>query len=361
MAFAVVTLTHLEMIDISNTAAMDENGRMIALRVLHYVSPVLVLVYYAVTRTIATCYLHKPSKRAGKNARRYSAIVLLLAIVATLVGQAITYIAQALVQDGYLATQDCVIYVLASVFAFGFLALYLIETIQPLWYPQVGACMVAVAFEIPITALQALVGSKSSEFDSLRLALHALRSLLLSVLCLSACWYGLNDRPQGAKRSSDTEPLLSNGANGSTHKADYGAVSDSDEDYDDGGSDSDDDEPENVKKLKEDQQKRLQESGSWLSYLKEYGIFLPMVIPYKDRFIQGCVALVALILVAERFLNVLIPRQLGIITQEIADNYGTGMLPWRSIGVWMGLSLLGSRAGISVIQNIAEYPIQQCE
>jgi ABC-type transport system involved in Fe-S cluster assembly fused permease/ATPase subunit len=253
------------------------------------------------------------------------------------------------------------------VFAYGFLALYLLETSQPLWYPQLGSYAVGTALEIPLAALQALVEPPSGSFESLRLALQVVRSLLLCCLCVSAAWYALDDKFFSAKNQVETEPLLSNQANGSTAKANYGATpkgdgDDDDDDFDDGGStdiDSDGDEPAQIKELKEQQRKRLQESGSWLNYFKQYRIFIPMVIPQKNRFVQGCMAIVGVVLIAQRFLNVLVPRQLGIMTQELSDSYGTGIFPWRSVVIWMVLSWLGSQAGIHIIENVAEFPVQQ--
>ena len=299
---------------------LDE--RAISLRVLRYIAPLSVLVYYTASRIIATCFLHKPTKKAGTKPRRYSAIILLLTIVTTFIAQAITYIIQALIQPGWWATQDCVIYVLASVFAYGFLALYLLETSHPLWYPQLGSYVVGAALETPLAALQALVEPPSGNFESLRLALQVVRSLLLCCLCVSAAWFALDDKFFSAKHQVEAEPLLSNHANDTTNKTNYGATSkkdddnDNDEDFDDGGStdiDSDADEPSQIKELKEQQRKRLQESGSWLNYFKQYRIFVPMVIPRNNRFVQGCMVMVGLVLIAQRFLNVLVPRQLGIM------------------------------------------------
>ena len=340
---------------------LDERATF--LRILRYVAPLSVLIYYAAARTVSACFLHKPTKKAGARLRRYSAIILLLTVVTTFIAQAITYICQALIQPGWWARQDCVVYVLASVLAYGLLAIYLLETSHPLWYPQLGSYAVGAAFEIPLAALQALVEPQGNNFGSLRLALQVVRSLLLCCLVVSAAWYALDDKFFSAKDQAETEPLLSNQANGTTTKTNYGATPKDDDadDYDDGDSDpdSDGDEPAQIKEIKEQQRKRLAESGSWINYFKQYRIFIPMIIPRRNRFVQGCMTVVGLVLIADRFLNVLIPRQLGIMTQELSDSYGTGVFPWRPIVIWMVLTWLGSSAGLSIIENIAELPVQQ--
>lgn len=339
---------------------MNKTGT--ALNVLHYLAPVLVLVYYITARIIATCFLHQPSKRAGETQRRYIAIALLITVNTTLVAQAVTYFVQSLTQSHWWATQDCVVYILASIFVYGYLTLYLLENTQPLWHPQFGSCLVAAALEIPIAVLQALTEPSNDDFAFSRVALHVARTLLLTGFCLSTGWYLLNDRLRKVNDEDDTEPLLSNGADASNAKTNYGAVPENDEDFDDGDStdiDSDMDEPEQIKELKMQQRKRLQESGSWLSFLKEYKIFIPMLLPSRDRFVQGCLAVIGLVLVAERFLNVLVPRQLGIITNELASGHGNGVFPLQPVAVWMVLSWLNSHAGVYLIQSIAEFPVQQ--
>ena len=343
--------------------AVHHDERRTTLQILHYLAPLLVIIHYAAARTVAACSLHKPSLRAGAKLRRLSAIILLLVVVLSFIAQAITYIVQALIQPGYWAGQDYVIYVLASVFAYGFLALYLAETKEPLWYPQIGSYAIGLALETPIAALQALVERDNNEFEFLRLALQVVRSLLLCCLLFSAAWYALRDRFRSVKLHDATEPLLNGEENATVHKTGGVAVdADDDVNSDDGNGsddDSDVDEPAHIKELKRSQKKRLKESGSWMQYFKQYKIFLPMVVPKKNRYVQGCLAIVGVILIVQRFLNVLIPSQLGKVTQELADGAGTGIFPYRTVLIWMFLSWLGSNAGLSIIQNLAEFPVEQ--
>ena len=343
-------------------AIMGRDSDIVALQTLHYITPVLVLVYYGFARSIAACFLHQPSKHAGDRTRRMVAIGLLLAAISTLVAQSITYFIQSLRQRGWWAPQDCVIYVLASIFAYGFLALDLLENKQPIWHPHFGSCLVAMALEIPTAALQALNEPIDDDFAFTRLALHEARSMVFVGFCLSAGWYALKDRMRNVGKDGDAEPLLSTGANGSPANPEYGAVPEHAEDSDDGDLDdidSDEDEPDQNKELKKQQRKRLKESGSWLNYLKEYRIFIPMLLPYRERFVQGCLVLIGFVLIVERFLNILVPRQLGIITDDLATGNGNGVFPWRNLLIWMLLSWLNSSAGVHVVKSLAEFPVQQ--
>lgn len=51
--------------------------------------------------------------------------------------------------------------------------------------------------------------------------------------------------------------------------------------------------------------------------------FIPYIWPIRNRRLQGFAGIVGFCLLAERILNVLVPRQLGIITDKLAK--GTGL------------------------------------
>ena len=204
-----------------------------AIRVLHYLVPTVTLAYFYSARIIATCFLHKPTKKAGIIPRRYSAISLLAGAITALVAQAVTYFVQSLAHHGLWATQDSVVYTLASTFAYGTLVLAILENRTPVWHPFLGATLVAFALELPITVLYALFRSRD-DFAFSRLALQLVKSLLLLCFCLSQAWYALHDRPLNQDDLAETEPLLPSTTNGNAHKPDYGAVVQDEDDYDDG-------------------------------------------------------------------------------------------------------------------------------
>ncbi|KAK3712957.1 hypothetical protein LTR37_008842 [Vermiconidia calcicola] len=333
----------------------------VALQVLHYATPILVFLYYTLARAAASCFLHKPTKKSEQT-RRYAATTTLLLVNATVVAQAIAYFVESLAHPGYWATQDCVVYVLGSVFAYGSLTLGLLEARYPVWHPLLGSCLAGVALEIPTTVLQAVTQSNGDDFAFSRLALQVSRCILLVCFCVSGGWYTLHERLRSRQDGDEAEPLLSATANGHATKTNYAAVPGSPEDHDNGDStdeESDTEETDQVKELKKQQRKRLRQTGGWLGYSKEFKIFIPMLWPSKDRFVQACLVVIGIVLVAERFLNVLIPRQLGIITDELTKGNGNGDFPLRAVSIWMLLSWLGSRAGVYTLQSLAELPVQQ--
>jgi len=348
-------------------------GIYVALQTLHYTAPVAVLAYFIIAKIIAACFLQQPSKQSGRIARKYSAVGCLCAIIASFVAQSATLLVQSTRQSARSASQDAIIYLLVSIIVYGCLTLGLTENKTPLWHPYLGACLTGFALEVPCTAILALTEPLTDDYAILRLALHIARASLLLLFSVSGAFFALQDRSRNLTNGSDTEPLLAKNVNnpdgqfeGSVSRTGYDAIKRDDETHDDeadsiGDSDvsSFSEEPEKDKELKALRLKRLRESGSWLNYLNDFKIFIPILWPSGNRRVQACLAVVCLVVIAERFLNVLIPRQLGRITDDLTTAAGTGNIPWQSVGLWMLYSWLGSSAGLELLRSLATMPIQQ--
>ncbi|KAK4547577.1 hypothetical protein LTR36_000534 [Oleoguttula mirabilis] len=348
-------------------AMASNNGIRKALQVLHYIAPIAVIVYFLAAKTVSACLLHHPSKQTGKASRRYTGIALLFAVLATLIAQGIVYAIQGTRQTRPWPSEDSIIYILVSICAYGSLFLGLLETKTPIWHPYLGAWLIGFAFEVPCAVLEALAGASWEHFAALSTSLQTGRAVLLLALCISGFYFSLNDRRVSHKKSDETEPLLANGTNGHAvepaPQPKYGTAdsdgTSKDDEEDDTDVDSDSEEPDRDKELKAAQRKRLKESGSWLNYLKDFKIFIPMLWPSRNRYVQACLGAVALVLVGDRFLNVLVPRQLGIITNKLTESAGTGIVPWHAVGLWMLYSWLSSQAGLALIKSLAQLPVQQ--
>lgn len=132
------------------------------------------------------------------------------------------------------------------------------------------------------------------------------------------------------RNNDDTQSLLdaesSRLENGRAESAAYGAISSHDADHGDDQEDHSDEEDEDDKEIKELQQKRVLQEGGWLGYLKGFAIFLPYILPYKDRFTQFWILIMISCVVVQRFLTVMIPRQFGNITEALGNVEGTGTL-----------------------------------
>jgi ABC-type transport system involved in Fe-S cluster assembly fused permease/ATPase subunit len=112
-------------------------------------------------------------------------------------------------------------------------------------------------------------------------------------------------------------------------------------------SESDDD--EEVRKL---QQERLQSSGSWLGYLKAFEIFLPYVIPSKNLKLQIYMVVMLINIILQRGLNILHPRQLGIIIDKLWEH---GHIPWKDILLWSFYAIASSNScGLGAVNEMLE-------
>ncbi|KAH9825562.1 ABC transporter transmembrane region [Teratosphaeria destructans] len=345
-----------------------------ALQAFHYATPVAIVVYFLTAKTVGAIFLHQPSRRAGAALRRWLAVLLLVSVVLTVIGEGLSLTAQAIKHSSWAPRQDTIIYSLVSLVAYSSLGLGLLENRNPLWHPYLGAWFVALLLEVPCTALLALADGLGDNDAVSRLTVSTIRCVLLLALCISGSAFALQDRRTSSVKQDETEPLLTNGstgvngqANKVTNGTQYGSITGHADSVtagvnsgdDETDLDSDSEEPEKDAELKAQQRKRLEESGSWFNYMKDFKIFIPMLWPSKNRFVQACLAIVGAIIVAERFLNFLIPRQLGLITDALTDRAGTGEMPWRTVGIWMILSWLQSQAGLSLVKSLCELPVQQ--
>jgi len=327
------------------------------LAVLDYLYPLVVVLYFFLAVIFGVCTLQKPKQGKRIDKLRIAALIILLVAVLGFVGQGIVYLARAIIQRGWWAPEHRIINVLASILVWGCLFLHLLATPNPIWHPFLGCWIVGLGFEITIFVL-ASVQQKGSHFDEAVDLLQIFR--ITCYFALSIVGLLLSTTGNDEKQTTDEErqPLLNGTASGSAdaNQLGYGGTCD-----DNSGSDDDDGEEgknDNTKEIKEQQRKRLEEEGGWWGYLKSFGIFLPYLWPSNNLFLQGCLVVMGLGLIADRLVNVLTPRQVGILTDKLNEYAGTGKLPWMEFLIWLGLRLIGGRAGYVIITDLAKYQVQ---
>ncbi|KAK1563978.1 ABC transporter [Colletotrichum navitas] len=81
-------------------------------------------------------------------------------------------------------------------------------------------------------------------------------------------------------------------------------------------------------RMKRHRAEKLDEKGGWWVYLKDFAIFIPFFVPKNDQKVQFSILLCLLSVAGRRTMNILIPRQLGIITDLILNK----KKPSRSLG-----------------------------
>ncbi|KAL0939820.1 ABC transporter [Colletotrichum truncatum] len=217
-------------------------------------------------------------------------------------------------------------------------------------------------FEIPILILSALGNLKS---PASVISIFCQSSRVLAVVFLVVAYASQSSRRKRHETSEESQPFLQpSSANRDCGPDNYGAVpfqddadtitvqeSDADSKYD-SDSDSDDDDSASIKRRR---QKRLEETGGWLGYLKDFSIFLPFLVPRKDRKVQFSIFLCFMCIAGKRALNILIPRQLGLITDQIMNKQA----PYGALGIWLLLTLISDDACLGLILSLAKIPITQ--
>ena len=216
-----------------------------------------------------------------------------------------------------------------------------------------GLSLIGLSFEVPLLAICALSELESST-GQFQIICQTLRLLILTGI---AMWSIITWFQSRQKSGEEQRSLLPDSEDNSMDAVSYGTevtnkslfIEEEDGSFSDDGSDSDD------KYIKQLQKQRLQEAGNWFTYISGFSIFLPYLIPRKDRKVQIYVAISLVCLLADRALNILIPRQLGIVTNKLVAKE----LPFAELGVWLALRLAFGESGTEFVQNIVKIPIKQ--
>ena len=108
-----------------------------------------------------------------------------------------------------------------------------------------------------------------------------------------------------------------------------------------------DEDDEGIRKVEE----RLKANGNWFAYAREFTIFLPYIWPSssKDRKLQLNMLGVVVCLACIRALNVLIPRQLGLVINALGVPRNN--LPLEEIGICISYSLAAYSAGFPFVKD----------
>lgn len=97
---------------------------------------------------------------------------------------------------------------------------------------------------------------------------------------------------------------------------------------------------------------------SWWEYLKGYKVFFPYLWPSKDRRLQLMVIICFLIVLLQRVVNVLVPDQIGRITDRL-ENPGQGS-PWKAIMIFIALRFIqGNNGLLGAIRSTLWIPVGQ--
>lgn len=101
-------------------------------------------------------------------------------------------------------------------------------------------------------------------------------------------------------------------------------------------------------------------SRSWWEYIKGYSMFFPYLWPSKDRRLQIIVVICFIIMILQRFIQVLVPYQAGVITDDLSGENGATGMPWKAICLYILYRLLqGNNGLLGATRSIIWVPVSQ--
>ncbi|KXH67823.1 ABC transporter [Colletotrichum salicis] len=327
---------------------------------LHYFYPALAFTYFAIASAVAVCTLQtlRAANNPGKEFIPRSWILnLLVAFVLTYVAQIAVIAIQSILLKEWIGQEHEVIGLLSCILVFGTQLAFLSDTEHPVWTPYWGSWLISLVLE-PMIGVPDLIIRRSSTFEHCRIAHLVFAGLRYYLLLTIVSVYvvqrirasqeeATDEERQSLLGQDDPKSRLSSSGNGSqSSTSTYGTTSDAPESY----------WAERQRKAQEEMEKRLQEEGNWLTYIKGFGILFPYIWPVGQKTLQLRLVLVGLCLLAGNALNLLIPRQFGIIVDELKDrNFGSA---WYGVAIYGLLRIAASDAGIEFLREWLYLPLE---
>lgn len=99
---------------------------------------------------------------------------------------------------------------------------------------------------------------------------------------------------------------------------------------------------------------------TWWEYIRGYSVFFPYLWPSKDRRLQVVVIICVLIVILQRGLNVLVPYQVGLITDDLSGENGEVHMPWIPILFYILYRFLqGNNGLLGALRSTLWIPVGQ--
>ncbi|KAK4193484.1 hypothetical protein QBC35DRAFT_371888 [Podospora australis] len=339
---------------------------------LHYAYPIVVFLYYAITSIIAVCTLQ--TRTIDQEHPRRKLIQWLLAFgITTYFTQLGNLVVQAILKNQFpLAEQDIIIGLLSCVLVFGVEFAGLSDSEKPVWYPYIGSLGIGLVLE-PVLEFLTLKTRPSGLLDlagivdTAAVGARYLFYVLAVLVYFEGVWSERREKGTDSERQSllKTNGHTSHDSDPEDHSSDEsqrdgygGTTSDSSTDASQSPTTNTVESPweRRERQANEAMEKRLKEKGNWVTYAKSFLVFFPYVWPVKHRSLQIRVVLVGVCLLTMNAINVLIPRQLGIITDSLSG--ANNRNPWTEVLFFAGLKLVASEAGLSLLRQWLWIPVE---
>ncbi|KAK6519582.1 hypothetical protein TWF281_003405 [Arthrobotrys megalospora] len=370
----IFTVTRLVQNVVSNNEAAVSN----AVQTIHYASPVIVFLYFIFSSmmTIFTFKSLRKAKHPKTENRKRLVLGLSGAVIATYLLQGVLIIERYLRNARWVPTTHENVYVLSSILIWAVLQVSIVDSPFVIWYPYAGCWYISVVFEVLLLLLADLRRNSFPHPAGIAwITVVGTRIILLVLLPL--LFYTLpstSNRPISDNFDEERGLLRKQRESGVDDDNDdnlgiYGSFFDTESD------------DERTKKTKAKLQAKWQESGNWWNYAKSFSVFWPMIWPSQDRKLKFYMLLIGLILAGQSALNVLVPRQFGLVTdsfleathgsgqgswhkkqqgfERYTDNIYLGSSPWVQVSLFIVFKLLQSNAGLFAVKDYLWIPIEQ--
>ena len=280
---------------------------------LHYAAPILTLSFY----TITSCLQSRKS-----NTKTLSIWVnwLLVLLISTFVADSIAVIVHALVKrdKGWYAPDHEIIYLIISVFIFGAVLVNFVD--KP---PRLRSVSVFGTFIITAISECALLACFLSDHYISRLGVWKLAHFIIqSVRIVTLAGILSAIALTGAHEKTDEEaPLLSKPDDLPSRPIDHSVPNKG--------------------------ETTVGKDEGWATYLKKFAIFFPYLWPKGNVFLQLMVIICFMLLLVARVLNVLVPQQLGNVTDELSgDKTATKQHIWLQVLLYVFYRFMQSNMGL---------------
>lgn len=99
---------------------------------------------------------------------------------------------------------------------------------------------------------------------------------------------------------------------------------------------------------------------TWFEYCRGYAIFFPYLWPSKSLRLQAIVVFCFVLVILQRVVNILVPRQLERVTNTLEPSEGLRGMPWLDLGLLILYKLLQGPSGLlGSTRSILWVPVSQ--
>ncbi|KKK22150.1 hypothetical protein AOCH_006222 [Aspergillus ochraceoroseus] len=300
---------------------------------------------------------------------------LSFAILVTLVVDAATNVAHVIIarSDQWWCGQAVVIYVVGSFFDYAIILVSLLDTDPSPTFAQFVPWAIAVPLEFTILGLSLSIYSRAhhetvvgdptggrlqpgiTPWESVGVVSNAIRILILLALVMLYTCNSLRAKSVAHKAArnhidgpTETTGLLGSHAengNGEAYGSTYAAQGNP---------------QQNSKPTDPWVRPTTVPSTSWWEYLSGYSLFFPYLWPSKSRRLQLVVVICFLLIILQRVVNVLVPYQVGVITNILSKQDDEFRVPWFDICLYIFYRWLqGNQGLIGSLRSSLWIPVSQ--